>query len=145
MGPNAGGANTLEFLRNTPQVVLTILKELNEAWTLANIFELFLNPLHQFQALREMVQANPQILQVCSLSHHIFLFLCRIGIDWRALSLLAAHASRAREAKSSISEADSRPPSRLSSPDQWAHRRRWRVNLNCNNMKNMFLSLEVRF
>ncbi|XP_042000922.1 ubiquitin receptor RAD23d-like [Salvia splendens] len=35
MGPNAGGANTLEFLRNTPQ----------------------------FQALREMVQANPQILQ----------------------------------------------------------------------------------
>lgn len=64
MGSNAG-AGTLDFLRSSQQVLIFL-----SAYILLITFsmrfpEFLFTPLFiQFQALRAMVQANPQILQV---------------------------------------------------------------------------------
>lgn len=83
MGSNPAGAGTLDFLRNSPQVCASIcvcpcvflvlrlgVRKVCMHYLCACLhvcplryltFEFF---LFQFQALRTMVQANPQILQV---------------------------------------------------------------------------------
>lgn len=73
----------------------------------------------QFQALRAMVQANPQILQVCpsliNVSNPMFFIAelaFRIGI------FVAANATRASQTKPSSSKIDSRASCRVSTANK---------------------------
>jgi len=80
----------------------------------------------QFQALRAMVQANPQILQVfffASVVYHCI--LCCLLKGSLILVLAAAYATGARQTKSSSYEIDSRSSSWFPSPDKWTCGR-WR-------------------
>lgn len=110
---------------------------------------LIMDFVFQFQALRAMVQANPQILQVLSSFLSIFLFYMaldeakwwkriyvsepkllgdlRQGLvwfsffseDWWHSLSIAAYASGAGKAKSALDAANSGASSRLSKLDQW--------------------------
>lgn len=113
---------------------------------------LIMDFVFQFQALRAMVQANPQILQVLSSFLSIFFFYMaldeakwwksihvaepkllgdlRQGLvwfsffceDWWHSLSIAAYASGAGKAKSALDAANSGASSRLSKLDQWT---RW--------------------
>ena len=70
MGASGAGAGTLDFLRNSQQVSLSLFMWMymacgNECHVNSYLeLHSFCLSLFQFQALRAMVQANPQILQV---------------------------------------------------------------------------------
>ncbi|RZB43432.1 Ubiquitin receptor RAD23c isoform E [Glycine soja] len=84
VGSGAAGAGSLDFLRNS----------------------------QQFQALRAMVQANPQILQVFFFAlvyHGILYYLLQGSLIF--VPATAANATRAWQAKSPSYEIDSRPSS----------------------------------
>lgn len=63
MGSNAG-AGTLDFLRNSQQVSMMFYLFASLLFICDVFWDSYFRFLFQFQALRTMVQANPQILQV---------------------------------------------------------------------------------
>lgn len=75
----------------------------------------------QFQALRAMVQANPQILQVLVYIQFICLWCSHVGINTNFLIgiVFVANAARTREAKSTTSTLDSRTSGWLPTPNKW--------------------------
>ena len=85
---------------------------------------LFCLSLFQFQALRAMVRANPQILQVIlwslvSAGQSCAFFFSPPFLKGFCLFIFAAYASRIGETKPSSNETYSRASGWLSSPDQW--------------------------
>ena len=84
MGSNAG-AGTLDFLRNSQQVSYLWFSFINLKvgfFMYTNLPEVFkaICSLFQFQALRAMVQANPQILQVFFIECFLVLVVSLINL-----------------------------------------------------------------
>lgn len=130
MGSNAG-AGTLDFLRNSQQVSMMFYLFASLLFICDVFWYSYFRFLFQFQALRTMVQANPQILQVPIMFCLHFNFYRNIVSLVHLLpfsggfmiSFCAAYASGTWEAKSTPDATHSRASDWLLAFDKWA---RWR-------------------